>query len=81
MARTEISAAEALKAFKTPPTVQTAKWGKIRYKDDAGNEKERDGPITKDVSAQAEHVIGAAKYSDGRVVIVTLDGKRHEARA
>jgi hypothetical protein len=81
MARTEISAAEALKAFKTLPTVQTAKPGKIRFKDDAGNERERDGFIVKDVSATADHVTGAAKYSDGRVVITTIDGKRHEARA
>lgn len=80
MARTEISAAEALKAFKTLPTVQVAKPGKIRFKDDAGVERERDGWITKDVTCIADHVIGAAKYAD-RVVVVTLDGKRHEARA
>lgn len=81
MARTEISAAEALKAFKTKPFVQTAKPGKVKYKDDAGQERERDGPLTKDVELAEAHIIGAAKYSDGRVVVVTIDGKRHEARA
>ena len=81
MARKEIPAADALKAFKTAPTVQTAKPGKIPYKDESGAAKERDGFITKNETATVEHVIGAAKYDDGRVVIVTIDGKRHEARA
>lgn len=80
MARTEISAAEALKAFKTRPIVQTAKPGKVPYKDESGAERTRDGFITKEVEATEKHVLGAAKYDD-RVVIVTLDGKRHEARA
>lgn len=79
MARTEISAADALKAFKTLPTVQTARAGKIPYKDDAGNEKERNGFVVKHLSMAAEHILGAAKYGDGRVVVVTIDGKRHSA--
>jgi hypothetical protein len=80
MAATPISAAEAVKAFKTRPLVQTAKPGKLKYKDDAGNEKERDGFIVKDVSLSEEHVLAAVKRGD-TVVVVTLDGKRHEARA
>ena len=79
MARTEISAAEALKAFKTLPTVQTAKPGKISYKGESGQQKERNGWIVKDESMREAHILGAAKYSDGRVVAVTIDGKRHTA--
>ncbi len=82
MARIEISAADALKAFKTRPTVQLAKVGKVAVKDANGNKAgEKSGFIVSSTTATEAHVIGAAKYDDGRVVIVTLDGQKHEARA
>lgn len=81
MARTEISKAEAVKAFKKLPLVQSAKPGKIRYKDDAGADKERDGYIVKDEELSEKLILSAAKREDGTVVVVTVDGKKHEARA
>ncbi len=82
MARTEISAADALKAFKTKPSVQLAKAGKVPVLDEHGKKVgEKNGFITSSASATEAHVVGAAKYDDGRVVMVTLDGQKHEARA
>lgn len=82
MPRTEISPAEALKAFKTKPEVQTAKAGKIPVLDGEGKEiGKRDGFITKAATMSESHILAAANYDDGRVVVVTIDGKRHEARA
>lgn len=78
MARTQVSAAHALKAFRNAPLVMTARPGKVRYVKD-GVEKERDGYVTKEVSATEEHVISAAQYDD-RMVVVTIDGKRHEQK-
>lgn len=80
--RSEIPAGEALKHFKTRPTVQTARSVKVEVKDDAGHVVgKRDAYETRDVSCGEEHVLAAAKYSDGRVTIVTIDGKRHETSA
>ena len=33
------------------------------------------------VTLEAEHIMNARRYPDGRVAITTIDGKRHEARA
>lgn len=77
MPRIEISAAEAVKAFRTKPDVQVTVRVKIKDKD-TGKEKPSFEP--KMVPLSAEHVTGAAKYDDGRVVVTTIDGQRHEAR-
>ncbi len=76
MARIELLAAEAVKAFKTRPSVQVAR--RVMKKDKDTN-KDRPSFETKAEPLAAEHVIGAAKYDDGRVVVVTVDGKRHTA--
>jgi hypothetical protein len=81
MKRTEISAADALKAFKTKPSVQVAKAVKIPVVQDGRKVGERPGFETKTVSCAEEHVTGAAKYGDGRVVITTIDGAKHETNA
>ena len=78
MARVEIAAAAALLAFPTRPTVQTARPAKIKYKD-GETQKERDGFVTDNVSCTEEHVLGAAQYGD-HVVMVTIDGRRHEGK-
>jgi hypothetical protein len=73
-----ISAADAIKAFRTKPDVQTATRTKVK---DKATGKERPAFEVKDVPMAAEHIMAASKYDDGRVVVVTIDGKRHEARA
>jgi hypothetical protein len=76
--RTEISAAEAFKAFKGRGVkVRTAKAVTVKGEDG----KERPGYETEEAALAESHIIGAAQYDDGRVTIVTLDGRRHEARA
>ncbi len=74
----EIPAAEAVKAFKRKPLVQTATPTRLPYKSDVGKGKVRDAFIVKDEELTAAHVLAAKRYDD-RVVIVTIDGKRHEA--
>lgn len=78
MAKSQITAAEALKAFRTRPAVQVAT--RITVKDKTTG-KEKPAFDVKDMPLDAEHVTGAARYDDGRVVVTTIDGKRHEARA
>jgi hypothetical protein len=76
--RTEISAAEAMKAFKGRSIkVQIAK--PITAKAEDG--KERVVLKAEEADLAERHIIGAAQYDDGRVTIVTLDGRRHEVRA
>jgi len=78
MAKTEIKASEALQAFKGGKIeVQTAKPVKVKGEDG----KERDAYEVKLAPLAAEHILAASKYDDGRVVIVTIDGRKHEARA
>ena len=80
---TEIPAAEAVKRFaKEDITVQTATPCKIKVKDADGKDtgKERDGFKTKDEALAAEHILSAVK-GGGKVVIVTIDGRKHEAAA
>lgn len=80
MARVQVSAAQALKVFKTPPMVQVAKAARIPVADGEGNAAgERDGYVVETTSCRAEHVLAAAQYDD-HVAIVTIDGKRHEAK-
>lgn len=75
--RTEIGAVEALKSFKTKNIeVQEARFVKKIV-----DGKQREVAEPKAVPLAERHVIGAAQYDDGRVVIVTIDGRRHEARA
>ena len=77
MARKEIAAAEALKAFgKHNITVQVARQVTLKGEDGV----ERPGFKTTNEPLAAKHVIGAADYGD-HVTIVTLDGQRHEAQA
>lgn len=67
MARKEIAAAEAIKAFgKQSITVQAARQVTVKGADDVE-------PLA------VKHIIAAADYGD-RVTIVTLDGRRYEAR-
>ena len=76
MARKEIAAAEAIKAFgKQSITVQAARQVTVKGADDV----ERPGFKTTDEPLAVKHIIAAADYSD-RVTIVTLDGRRYEAR-
>lgn len=74
---TEIGASDALKFFKSRPiTVQEARPAK--GKDDAG--KARTGFDTKDAPLSESHVLSAKAWSDGRITITTIDGRRHEAK-
>lgn len=78
MAKTKISATEALKAFKGKSIeVQEARF--VKKTDDAG--KVREVADVKMAPLAEKHVLDAAQYDDGRVTIVTIDGRRHEARA
>lgn len=78
MAKTKISAAEALKAFKGK-SVEVQEARPAKTKGDDG--KERQGFETKMATLAEKHVLDAAQHDDGRVTIVTIDGRRHEARA
>ena len=76
MARKEISATEAIKAFaKSGIKVQEAKAVTLKGEDG----KERPGFKTDDVPLREAHILSAADYGD-RITIVTIDGRRHEAR-
>ncbi len=78
MAKTKIGAAEALKTFKGKSiSVQEARF--VKNKGDDG--KVRDVAETKMEALAERHVLDAARYDDGRTVIVTIDGRRHEAAA
>jgi ribosomal protein S4E len=78
MAGTKISAAEAVKAFKTRPMVQTARVGKVQVDAGDGKKTERDGYVTKDEQLSEKHILSAVKFDD-RLVVVTIDGRKHEA--
>jgi hypothetical protein len=80
---TEIPAADVVKRFaKQDITVQTATPAKFKVKDADGKDtgKERDGFKVKDEALAAEHVLSAVK-GEGKVVIVTIDGRKYEAAA
>lgn len=73
----EISAADAVKAFKSQSiTVQTATPAKVKGADG----KMRDGFKTNMTPLAEEHVL-AARVADGRIVMVTIDGRKYEAAA
>lgn len=73
----KISAAEAMKAFKGKSiTVQTAR----QVEKDVDGEKKK-VTETKDVPLSDKLITGAAQHDDGRVVITTIDGKKHEVEA
>jgi len=73
-----IKAADAIKLFgKQDIQVQEAKPAKLKGEDG----KERPG-FKADMKPLAEkHILSAKEYDDGKVTIVTIDGRRHEARA
>lgn len=72
----QITADEALKSFASKKlTVQTAKPITIKGKDGAAD---KPGFKTEDVELAAEHITGAAHFGD-KVVITTIDGRKHEA--
>lgn len=79
MNRSPVTPAEAVKAFGTrKPHVQTARPGRVRYRDEeTGAEKTRDGFITAEEPLKEEHILSAVRLADGRVIAVTIDGKRH----
>lgn len=71
-----ISAGEALKFFKVRPSVQTA----VRAYEQRGDGKApREKYQVESVPCRPEHVMAAKRCAD-RVVIVTIDGQRHESR-
>lgn len=73
---TEVSAAEALKFFRSASiTVQEAKAVKIKGEDG----KTRDGYATRDVALAEKHVLSAKAWPGNRITITTVDGRRHEA--
>lgn len=72
---TTMTPAEAAKLFKNVK-VQVATPTKIRGEDG----KERPGYKTEAVPLVEKHITGARDY-DGRVVITTIDGQKHGARA
>ncbi len=76
--KTEISAAEALKTFKGK-AIEVQEARAVTLKGEDG--KERPGFKTEMKPISEKHVLAAASYDDGRVTIVTIDGRRHEARA
>ncbi|MGQ0545549.1 MAG: hypothetical protein ACT4P3_09490 [Betaproteobacteria bacterium] len=76
MAPKDIRAADAVKLFRNVK-VQIATPVTVKGEDG----KERPGFKTEDVALAAEHVLSARRYEDGRVAIVTIDGRKHEARA
>lgn len=74
--RMEITAGDAMKFFKGAKiAVQDAKVVKVKGEDG----KTREGFDVKNAELAERHIIGAADYGD-RVAIVTLDGKRYEAK-
>lgn len=73
----EIPAAEAVKAFRRKPLVQTATPTRAPYKSAWGKLSVRDDFVVKDEELSARHILSAKRYAD-RIVIVTIDGKRHE---
>ena len=76
MAGTKITAAEAVKFFKGADiSVQTARPVKVKGDDGVM----RPAFETKRAPLAEAHIHAAADYGD-RVVIVTIDGQRHEAQ-
>lgn len=73
----KISAAEALKAFKTKPTVQVAR--QVKAKNDKGQDVTR--YEVEEAKLAEAHITGAVKRDDGKVVVSTVDGQKHEADA
>ena len=73
-----IEAADAVKLFdKQSIEVQEAK--PVQKVGDDG--KVRPAFDTKMKPLAAKHVLSARQYDDGKITIVTIDGRRHEARA
>ncbi len=74
-----IGATEAVEVFKKRKiTVQTATPIKEPAKALSGKPGQRDTFDVKYVPLRAEHIMAAKKYLDGRVSIVTIDGRRYE---
>lgn len=71
---TDIPAAEAVKHFRRKPLVQTAT--PVETQDASG--RKRVVFNVKDEELAAAHIMAAKRFSD-RVVIVTIDGKKHAA--
>lgn len=77
MASTKISAAEAMKHFRSAGIkVRTATPVKVKGEDGVV----RDAMEVKDEQLSEEHILGAALRDGGTAVITTIDGTRHEAR-
>lgn len=78
MASKKISAAEAMKSFRSAGIkVQTATPGKAKGTDGV----ERYVMEVASARLSEEHILDAVVREDGVAVIVTIDGVRHEARA
>lgn len=74
-----ITPAEAVKAFaKRNITIQTATPIKAPGNTLSGASRERDQYEVKYVPLKAEHILAAKRYFDGRVSIVTIDGRRFQ---
>ena len=74
---TEVDAAAALRLFKGQSiVVQTARPGKRKGEDGV----ERTVMITEDKDLAPDHVLSAKQWSNGRVSITTIDGKRYEVK-
>lgn len=72
-----IAAADAVKLFgKSDIKVRVAKRITVRDKD---TKKEREGFDVKETALAAEHILAAADFGD-RVGIVTIDGRKYEAK-
>lgn len=76
MAATKISAAEAMKFFKDAK-IEVRRVRSVKVKGDDGGE--RMANEAKLVPLSADGILSAADHGE-RVVIVTTDGKRHEAK-
>jgi hypothetical protein len=78
MAFIEIAAADALKLFRGQNvTVQEARPVKVRGDDG----KERDAFETKIERLAESHILSAIHHENGRVSIVTMDGKHYDTTA
>jgi hypothetical protein len=73
----QIPADEALKLFAGKKiTVSVSKPITIKGKDGA---PDKPGFKTEETDLQAEHILGAAHFGD-KVVITTINGRKHEAQ-
>lgn len=77
MIQKEIAPAAAVKAFaRQQIKVQEVTATKTKSEDG----KVRPGFATEMKPLAESHVLAARQYADGKIVIVTIDGRRHEAR-